>query len=85
MLTDKELAKLISSLDVMIVAVHQADVAHIGLIGYPKEIFALEEHVLETNALRRKAEDETISYRDGMTHITPATTATQLPRTRKIL
>ena len=85
MLTSKELTELINKLDVMLVAVHQVDVAHIDLIGYPKDIFALEEHVLETNALRRKVEDETIRYRDGITHITPTTTAIQLPRTRKTL
>jgi len=79
MLTDKELAKLISKLNIITLAVHQVDVAHIALIGYPEEVFALEKHVLETNVLRRKAEDKTIRYRDGITHITPATTATQLP------
>jgi len=61
MLTDKELLELISKLDVITIAVHRTDVAHIGLIGRPREVFALEKHVLEVSILRRKAEDEAIS------------------------
>ena len=77
MLTDKELAELISRLDTITTAVHQLDVAHLDLIGYPEDIFALEKHVLELR---------THTYRDGMSHttrITPATIATQLPHTKE--
>ncbi len=80
MLTDKELVELISKLDTITSAVHQLDVAHVSLIGYPKDIFALEEYILKASELRRKEEGETHIYRDGITHITPATTATELPK-----
>ena len=56
MLTDKELVDLISRLDVITVAIHQPDVAHIGLISCPKDILALDAHVMEVADLRRKVE-----------------------------
>ncbi len=50
MLNDKDLAELISRLDLITSALHKDDVAHIHVIGYPEDIIALEEHMIEMNA-----------------------------------
>ncbi len=51
MLNDKDLAELISRLDLITSALlHQDDVAHISIVGQPEDIVALEEHILEMNA-----------------------------------
>lgn len=50
-LTDKELAELINRLDPITLAVHKTDVAHISLIGYPADVFALDDYLMEKKNL----------------------------------
>ncbi len=46
-LTDKELAELINKLDPITIHIHKGDVAHISLIGYPADIFALDDYLMK--------------------------------------
>ena len=52
MLNDKDLAELISRLDLITsTLLHQDDAAHISVVGQPEDIVALEEHILEVSRI----------------------------------
>lgn len=58
MLTDEALLRLIKRLDPIAIAVHTGNVAHISLIGYPGDIYALDTYLMQKRELKKELDPD---------------------------